>query len=272
MKFFSKPTFDVVGHRMELTTFTGCKLSHRCPCMQASDAAVQRVLYVDVINLLSLEGAYSEQVRAILDASDVWAAYRGQRHDLFLPSTGTGRTAGVAGLLRGPEAARFALPAPQMVHSPVESRPQEMKGGETQPVELETKPGDDTKDGTSKVKEQETRQESPLEMVCKPPIEVPPRAQRNDVQERTPPLESEEEQVAPLTAECVGGNGTAEARDAAQPKNPVESERRRGMAVSKPMEEPAPEPSSPPTMKPSTSKPESLSPTKAFQDPLSALK
>lgn len=80
---------------------------------EASDEAVQRVLFVDVINLMALEGQYANQVRSVLDASEVWAAYRGQRHDLFLPSGGTA-THGVVGLLKGPEKARFALPAPEV--------------------------------------------------------------------------------------------------------------------------------------------------------------
>jgi DnaJ family protein C protein 13 len=79
---------------------------------EASDEAVQRVLFVDVINLLGLEGVYAPQVRAVLDNSEVWAAYKGQKHDLFLPSGGSSAVHGVAGLLRGPETARFALPAP----------------------------------------------------------------------------------------------------------------------------------------------------------------
>lgn len=84
---------------------------------EASDEAVQRVLFVDVINLLALEGAYASQVRAVLDASEVWAAYRGQKHDLFLPAGGSSAVHGVAGLLRGPETARFALPAPPVIAS-----------------------------------------------------------------------------------------------------------------------------------------------------------
>lgn len=79
--------------------------------LQASDEAVQRVLLVDVVNLLALDGIYADQVRHVLDSSEVWAAYKGQRHDLFLPAGGSSAD-GVVGLLRGPEAARFALPAP----------------------------------------------------------------------------------------------------------------------------------------------------------------
>lgn len=87
------------------------------------DASVQRVLYVDVLNLLALDGgsgapgAPGERVRTTLDASDVWAAYRGQRHDLFLPAGGS-HASGVAGLLQGPEASRFALPPALMPPPP----------------------------------------------------------------------------------------------------------------------------------------------------------
>jgi hypothetical protein len=87
-------------------------LSRACGVCWAQDreGAVQRVLCVDVLNRLTLEGAYAPQVRALLDASDVWAAHRGQRHDLFLPAGGGGGAAGVAGLLRGgDDASRFAL-------------------------------------------------------------------------------------------------------------------------------------------------------------------
>ncbi|CAD7701733.1 unnamed protein product, partial [Ostreobium quekettii] len=78
---------------------------------QQRDLAVLRVLAVDVLNLLAEEGAYGARVAEILDASDVWLAYRDQKHDLFLPSGATEGT-GVVGLLQGSEVARFALPAP----------------------------------------------------------------------------------------------------------------------------------------------------------------
>jgi len=44
------------------------------------------VLAVAVLRALAGEGAHAAAVAAQLDASDVWAAYRGQRHDLFLPA------------------------------------------------------------------------------------------------------------------------------------------------------------------------------------------
>ena len=50
--------------------------SHLPPCnfrlvllAQERDESVQRVLWVDLLNLLALEGASGERVRAMLDAS-----------------------------------------------------------------------------------------------------------------------------------------------------------------------------------------------------------
>ena len=43
-------------------------------------------------------GSYSAQVDGLLAASPVWAAYRDQRHDMFLPSGATA-DGGVVGLL-----------------------------------------------------------------------------------------------------------------------------------------------------------------------------
>ncbi|GAB4814092.1 hypothetical protein N2152v2_001138 [Parachlorella kessleri] len=80
------------------------------------DEAVQRVLFVDLLNLLAAGGAYAERMQALLDASDVWRAYRDQRHDLFLPAGGA-PGAGVVGLLKGPEVTRYALP-PALTTSP----------------------------------------------------------------------------------------------------------------------------------------------------------
>jgi hypothetical protein len=51
--------------------------------------AMERVLAVEVLHALAGEGAYGSQVAAQLDASEVWAAYRDQRHDLFLPAGAT---------------------------------------------------------------------------------------------------------------------------------------------------------------------------------------
>jgi DnaJ family protein C protein 13 len=76
------------------------------------EAAVQRALAVDVLQLLAEEGAAGGHVAALLQRSDVWQAYSGQRHDMFLPSGATADS-GVVGLLTGGETARFALPAPE---------------------------------------------------------------------------------------------------------------------------------------------------------------
>lgn len=50
---------------------------------------MERVLAVELLHLLAAEGAYGAQVAAQLDASEVWHAYRDQKHDLFLPAGGT---------------------------------------------------------------------------------------------------------------------------------------------------------------------------------------
>lgn len=73
------------------------------------DQAVLHVLMVDVLNLL----ADNLEVRSVLEESPVWAAYRGQKHDLYLPASGVDEGAGAAGLLKGAEALKFALPAPE---------------------------------------------------------------------------------------------------------------------------------------------------------------
>jgi hypothetical protein len=183
----------------------------RCPyrartCPQEErDEAVQRVLFVDVLQLLGLEGgAHSARVAALLGESgalalppvnplpctcvfgaaswgwldlqrvlcrnlpdlvsgkyctvgdrpshgltylykrccaEVWQAYRGQRHDLFLPAGGSAAQ-GVVALLRGPEASRFALPPsvePAQHSEPVaapsqQQQQQQSEGGDPAPV------------------------------------------------------------------------------------------------------------------------------------------
>ena len=80
----------------------------------ANDEGIQRVLYVDIIRLLELEGAHMEKVRKILDDSPVWAAYRGQSHELFLPVGGSSAAlqgSGLVGLLQGSDSTRFMLSA-----------------------------------------------------------------------------------------------------------------------------------------------------------------
>lgn len=81
---------------------------------QDQEQAVERALAVDVLRLLAEEGSYSGQVSALLARSAVWAAYRDQRHDMFLPS-GTTAESGVVGLLTAGDTARYALPAPESV-------------------------------------------------------------------------------------------------------------------------------------------------------------
>ena len=44
------------------------------------------MLAVEVLHLLRAPGAYSVSVNDTLGASDVWQAYKHQRHDLFLPA------------------------------------------------------------------------------------------------------------------------------------------------------------------------------------------
>ncbi|KAL0040215.1 hypothetical protein WJX77_000548 [Trebouxia sp. C0004] len=79
---------------------------------QEGDEAVERVLAVEVLHLLRAPGAYSVSLSDTLGASEVWQAFKHQKHDLFLPSAGD-RSAGVVGLLKGSQVARFALPAPE---------------------------------------------------------------------------------------------------------------------------------------------------------------
>lgn len=49
---------------------------------------MERVLAVEVLHLLRAPGAYSVSVSDTLAASEVWQAYKHQKHDLFLPSGG----------------------------------------------------------------------------------------------------------------------------------------------------------------------------------------
>jgi DnaJ family protein C protein 13 len=81
---------------------------------QEQEQAVERTLAVDVLRLLAEDGAYASQVNALLGNSPVWAAYRDQRHDMFLPSGATAES-GVVALLTAGDTARFALPAPESV-------------------------------------------------------------------------------------------------------------------------------------------------------------
>ncbi|XP_073044078.1 dnaJ homolog subfamily C GRV2-like isoform X2 [Primulina eburnea] len=77
-----------------------------------SEASIGRVLAIEVLHAFATEGAYCTKVRDILDASDIWNAYKDQRHDLFLPSNAQTSAAGVAGLIESSASSlTYALPA-----------------------------------------------------------------------------------------------------------------------------------------------------------------
>ncbi|XP_031487738.1 dnaJ homolog subfamily C GRV2 isoform X2 [Nymphaea colorata] len=78
-----------------------------------SEASVGRVLAVEVLHAFATEGAHCTKVRDILNASEVWTAYKDQRHDLFLPSNAQSSAAGVAGLIESSSSRiTYALTAP----------------------------------------------------------------------------------------------------------------------------------------------------------------
>ncbi|XP_074576518.1 dnaJ homolog subfamily C GRV2-like [Curcuma longa] len=78
-----------------------------------TDASVARVLAVEVLHAFATEGAHCAKIREILDGSDVWKAYKDQKHDLFLPSNAQFAAAGVAGLIENSSSRyTYALPAP----------------------------------------------------------------------------------------------------------------------------------------------------------------
>lgn len=70
--------------------------------------AIIRVLCVDIVNAIASDNAYLEQVHQILGSSDVWSAYSGQRHDLFLPS-GASQTTSLVGLLESSKPPKYLL-------------------------------------------------------------------------------------------------------------------------------------------------------------------
>ncbi|KAK1696170.1 hypothetical protein QYE76_012867 [Lolium multiflorum] len=82
-----------------------------------SEASIGRVLAVEVLHAFATEGAHCSKVREILNASDVWSAYKDQKHDLFLPSNAQTSAAGVAGLIESSSSrltyALTAAPSPQ---------------------------------------------------------------------------------------------------------------------------------------------------------------
>ncbi|XP_073289713.1 dnaJ homolog subfamily C GRV2-like isoform X2 [Primulina huaijiensis] len=84
-----------------------------------SEASIGRVLAIEVLHAFATEGAYCTKVRDILDASDIWNAYKDQRHDLFLPSNAQTSAAGVAGLIESSASSlTYALPAAPPQPSP----------------------------------------------------------------------------------------------------------------------------------------------------------
>ncbi|KAJ6355597.1 hypothetical protein OIU77_006061 [Salix suchowensis] len=86
-----------------------------------SEASIGRVLAIEVLHAFATEGAHCYKVREILNASDVWGAYKDQKHDLFLPSSAQSAAAGVAGLIENSSSRlTYALPAPPQ---PPQGRP-----------------------------------------------------------------------------------------------------------------------------------------------------
>ncbi|KAI3814570.1 hypothetical protein L1987_14210 [Smallanthus sonchifolius] len=81
-----------------------------------SEASIGRVLAIEVLHAFATEGAHRTKVRDILDSSEVWAAYKDQKHDLFLPSNAQIASAGIAGLIESssPSSSRltYSLTAP----------------------------------------------------------------------------------------------------------------------------------------------------------------
>ncbi|XP_024961051.1 dnaJ homolog subfamily C GRV2 isoform X6 [Cynara cardunculus var. scolymus] len=79
-----------------------------------SEASIGRVLAIEVLHAFATEGAHCTKVRDILDSSEVWAAYKDQKHDLFLPSNAQIATAGIAGLIENSSSSRltYSLTAP----------------------------------------------------------------------------------------------------------------------------------------------------------------
>lgn len=85
-----------------------------------SEASIGRVLAIEVLHAFAAEGAHCIKVREILNSSDVWVAYKDQRHDLFLPSNAQSAAAGVAGLIENSSSnLTYALTAPPSQSSQV---------------------------------------------------------------------------------------------------------------------------------------------------------
>lgn len=61
---------------------------------------MMRFLCVEIIRMMELEGPYQGAVKSVVDTSPIWAAYREQRHDMFLPS-GANQSNSLVGMLEG---------------------------------------------------------------------------------------------------------------------------------------------------------------------------
>ncbi|PKI66691.1 dnaJ homolog subfamily C GRV2 isoform X1 [Punica granatum] len=97
-----------------------------------SEASIGRVLAIEVLHAFATEGAHCTKVREILDSSEVWSAYKDQKHDLFLPSNAQS-AAGVAGLIENSSSRlTYALtaPPPQPAKPPSSSSPSYSNGNE----------------------------------------------------------------------------------------------------------------------------------------------
>uniref|UniRef100_A0A452YQI8 Uncharacterized protein n=1 Tax=Aegilops tauschii subsp. strangulata TaxID=200361 RepID=A0A452YQI8_AEGTS len=101
-----------------------------CVLLIIFDVLVFRfVLSKQVLHAFATEGAHCAKVREILNSSDVWSAYKDQKHDLFLPSNAQTSAAGVAGLIESSSSRlTYALTAapssqPALVRLPSSSPP-----------------------------------------------------------------------------------------------------------------------------------------------------
>ncbi|KAL9993140.1 putative DnaJ domain, armadillo-like helical, GYF domain 2, Chaperone J-domain superfamily [Helianthus debilis subsp. tardiflorus] len=88
-----------------------------------SEASIGRVLAIEVLHAFATEGAHCTKVRDILDSSEVWAAYKDQKHDLFLPSNAQIASAGIAGLIENSSPTRIAYSLTAPPPPPPQSNP-----------------------------------------------------------------------------------------------------------------------------------------------------
>ncbi|MCI10623.1 DnaJ-like subfamily C GRV2-like, partial [Trifolium medium] len=91
-----------------------------------------------VLHAFATEGAHCTKVREILNNSDVWSAYKDQKHDLFLPSNAQSAAAGIAGLIENSSSRlTYALTAPPPQSSttrPPPSSTSDFSGKQDQPL------------------------------------------------------------------------------------------------------------------------------------------